>query len=58
MSSGGSRGKVKQQQAENDDGDDNGTVEGESLGDAIFEIGDILGSRNHTKIKRLPKGGM
>ena len=27
------------------------------LGNAIFEIGDILGTQNHTKVRRLPKGG-
>lgn len=30
----------------------------ESLGNAVCEIGDILGSKNHTKVKRLPKGGV
>ena len=40
-------------------GDDtNDDQEGESLGDAVFEIGDILGSKHHTKIRRLPKGGV
>jgi hypothetical protein len=29
-----------------------------SFGNAVCEIGDILGSKNHTKVKRLPKGGV
>ena len=28
------------------------------MGSAVCEIGDILGSKNHTKVKRLPKGGV
>jgi hypothetical protein len=28
------------------------------VGDAIFEIGDVLGSFNHTKVKSFPNGGM
>ena len=27
------------------------------LGNAVCEIGDILGTKNNTKVKRLPKGG-
>jgi hypothetical protein len=28
-----------------------------SMGNCVCEIGDILGTRNSTKVKRLPKGG-
>ena len=30
---------------------------GYCFGTALFEVGDLLGSRNYTKVKRLKKGG-
>lgn len=30
---------------------------GHCFGTALFEVGDILGSRNYTKVKRLKSGG-
>ena len=29
-----------------------------SMGNAVCEISDILGTKNNTKVKRLPKGGV
>ena len=31
---------------------------GYCFGTALFEVGDLLGSRNYTKVKRLKKGGV
>ena len=28
-----------------------------SLGSAVYEVGDILGTHTNTKVKRLPRGG-
>ena len=35
-----------------------GEDQSENLGSGVFEVGDILGSMNRTKIRRLPKGGV
>ena len=48
---------------EDDDDDDNNNKKKRkekpfSFGNAVYEIGDILGSRNNTKAKRLPQGGV
>ena len=54
----GSRWKKTGQPAVGGGKVEEGQTEGESLGDAVFEIGDVLGTKHRTKVKRLPKGGV